>query len=115
MIWSKVDDDLDAVLVGRSDEVVKVSPGITRVTEVFFDTFEVACLVTVIRSGGITVAVGNVCIEIIDRRRYPDCSHTQTCEVRHFLLNTGQISTPVKTPVSFGRVVEPGALRRIVV
>ena len=47
------------------DEVVKLSPRITR-AEVFLDAFEVARLVTVIGSRRITTAVRNICVEIID-------------------------------------------------
>ena len=35
--------------------------------------------------------------------------------VRHFLLNPGQIATPIKSPVSLGRIEKAGALWRIVV
>src|SRR3984893_16172156 len=31
-------------------------------------------------------------------------------EIRHLLLNSGQVAAPVKTPIPFGRVVNPGTL-----
>ena len=79
-----------------SDEVVKLGPGITRVAEVFLDAFEVARLVTVIRSGRVTAAVGNVRVEIIDWRRNPDGGYAQAREVRHLLLNAREDRRPSK-------------------
>src|ERR1043165_9787713 len=99
----------------RADEVVEVGPGITRVAEVFFDAFELAWLVAVIRRCRIATAVGNICVEIIDRRRDPDCGHAEAGEIRHLLYNSREIPAPVKAPVCFGRIVKPGALRWIVV
>src|SRR5690348_6645668 len=98
-----------------ADEVVELGPRVTRVAEVLFDAFEVTRLVTVIRRGRITAAVGNVGVEIIDGRRDPDGGHSESGEIRHLLLNARQIATPVSAPVRFGRVVKPGALRRVVV
>src|ERR1041385_6557963 len=102
VIRRKVDDDFDSTRVRGADEVVKLGPRITRVAEMFLDAFEVARLVTVIRSGWIAAAVGNVCVEIIDRRRDPNGGHAETGEIRHLLLNAGQVAAPIKTPVGFG-------------
>ena len=102
VIRRKVDDDFDSIRVRCADEIVKLGPRITRVAKVFLDAFEVARLVTVIRSGRIAATVGNVCVEIIDGGRDPDGGHAETGEIRHLLLNTGEIAAPVSTPVGFG-------------
>ena len=60
VVGCKIDDDLNSVLVGGSDEVVKLGPCIVCVTEMFFNAFEIASLVTVIRSGRIATTVGYV-------------------------------------------------------
>src|ERR1700752_21993 len=74
MVGGKIDDYFDPVLMCGGYEIVKLRPRVTGIAEVFFDTFEVARLITVIRSRRIAVAVGNVCVEIIDGRRDPDSS-----------------------------------------
>src|SRR5947199_269397 len=63
MVRGEVDDHLDAVAVGGGDKVVKLGPGVAGIAEVFFDAFEVACLVAVIRSGGIAVAIGDIGVQ----------------------------------------------------
>ena len=54
MVRSEVDDHLDPILMGGSDEIVKLGPRIARVAKVFFNTLEVAGLITVIGSRGIS-------------------------------------------------------------
>src|SRR5438067_11679691 len=115
MVGRKVDDDFDPVLMSRRDQIIEIRPGVARVTEVFFDALEVAALVAVIRSGRIALAIGNVRVEIINRRRDPDRGHAQAGQIRDLLLDPGEVATPVETPIRFRRIVKTRALRWIVV
>src|SRR5437588_3444397 len=104
VVGRKIYDDLNAVGVSSRDQIVKGSKGVVDIAKVFFNALEIPCCVAVVGGGRMARAIGNVEIQIVHRRRDPDGSSAQSFDVRHFLLNPGQIATPIKSPVSLGRI-----------
>src|SRR5207248_5521068 len=80
-----------------------------------FNALEIPCRIAVVGGGGIALGVRNVEIQIVHRRRDPDGGSAQPFDVRHFLLNSCKITTPIKSPVGLGRIEKTRALWRIVV
>ena len=115
VVGRKVDDDLDAILMGGRNHGIEIGPGIAGVAEVFFDPFEITALVTVIRGRRVTVAVGDVGVQIVNRWRDPYRRDAHAGEVGHLLLNTLQVAAPVKSPICLRCVIQSGALRRVVI
>ena len=60
-----------------ADQIIECGPIVGGVTEMFLDTHEISCAVPVVGGGGVAVAVRDVQIEIIHRRRNPDGGDSQ--------------------------------------
>src|ERR1700761_2505176 len=80
-----------------------------------FDPHKVASPVPVIAD--LWTACGAVCVsvDIIHGRRYPDCRDAHPFQIRHLLLNSGEISSPIGVPVGVSGIIQAGTLRRVVV
>src|SRR5258708_28378112 len=91
------------------------SPSVAGIAKVLLDALEVPGLVSVVSGCWIAVPVRNVQIQIVHRRRNPDGSYSHSLEIRHLLLNAGQVPAPIQPPIGLGGIKQSGALRRGVV
>ncbi len=115
VVRGEVDDHLDPGGVRARHQRVERRPGVAAVAEVLLDALEVAGGVAVVRRGRIAVAVRHIQVHVVERRRDPDGGDAHPLEVRHLLLDAGQVPSPVELPVRVRAVEEAGALGGVVV
>src|ERR1035438_3171187 len=75
---------------------------------------EITRIVSVIRRRYRRAAV-HILVFVIHRRRNPDRRHAHALDIRHLLLDPGEIAAPVGQPVRLRGIEQPPALRWIVV
>jgi len=80
---------------------------------VFLHALEVAALITVVRCVDDSAAF--ILVLIVDGWGDPDGGHTHAGYIRHLLLDTGEVASPVSFKVGLCRVEETPALRRVII